>query len=147
MKSRGLTLMEVLIVVMIFAILVVLIVASARTAVLRSKNTKIASDLAEARKLAERIFMGATDGYVSLCATPPGGDFNSANFSWPALVHIQQGISESGGRVYCYADSDSYCVNVRLTEANNYLCIDSVGRFATDVSATQLCANANSFCP
>lgn len=139
--------MEVLIVVMIFAILVVLIVASARTAVLRSKNTKIASDLAEARKLAERIFIGATDGYASLCATPLGGDFNSANFSWPDLALIQEGISQSGGRVYCYADSDSYCVNVRLADGNTYLCIDSVGRFATNVSALQLCANANSSCP
>lgn len=139
--------MEILIVVMIFAILVVLIVASSRAALLRSKNNKIASDLAEARKLAERIFLAATDGYTSLCASPVGGEFNSANFSWPDLALIQQSISQNGGIVYCYSDSDSYCINVRLADGVNYLCIDSVGKFATNISASQLCANANSSCP
>lgn len=147
MKSKGLTLMEVLIVMMIFAILIVLVVASARTAVLRSKNTKIAADLAEARKLAERIFMSNTDGYTSLCGSLPGGDFNSTNFSWPDLALIQERIRRNGGKVYCYSDRDSYCVNVRLADESTYFCIDSVGRFATNVSAAQLCVNENSVCP
>lgn len=149
-KTRGFTLIELLIVITIIAILISLSIVSFRGAVLRSKNTRIAANLAQIRKIAEKIFTYERNGYIDLCAIPNGGNLNSANDELDILQRDIQTLQGSGGRTYCYSNQNSYCLNIGLAGGGQYLCVDSTGRFSppfTPSGSLQLCASATSQCP
>lgn len=138
--KKGFTLVEVLIVITIIAILIAIVMASFKSAIVKSRNSRIASDLAEVKKLAERIYIDSGGaGYTSICYT---GQL-SENLQETRL--LKEDIEKLGGTTYCYANASSYCVNIQLADNQGYLCVDDEGHFGQ--SQYRVCVSPTSNCP
>ncbi len=142
-KTRGFTLIELLIVITIFVIIILLAVISIKGSIVRSKNARIASSLAEVRKLAEKIFITSANGYTNLCSSFGNLHLNTSDAD---LEILEKDIVEMGGETTCYASKDNFCVNVKLTGEQGYLCIDGFGRFGPP-TLTPSCTGPTSDCP
>lgn len=142
---KGFTLIELLLGVAIFVILVAIVVVYAKYAILRSRNSNIATDVAEIRKIAYQMYL-ERGSYKDVCALGSENFLNSAN---PDLDHLQDDIENLGGRVEkCLAQDDSYCITVTLAGNKGFYCIDDEGRFSfLQPGEPDPCENANSICP
>jgi len=145
MRIKGFTLIELLLVIAIFMILIAIVVIFGKSAIIKSKNSNIASDVAEIKRIAQTIYLENTNGYTNLC-TPEGDSLNSAN---PDLATLQEDIKELGGSVRkCLANEGSYCVTVNLAGDRGFLCIDDEGRFSYLASDDpEPCTSAEDTCP
>ncbi len=140
--SFGFTLIELLLVIAIFAILVAIVVIFGKSAVVKSKNSNIASDVSEIRKIAQTIYLESSNGYTNLCE---GGSLNSAN---PDLAALQEDIKDLGGSIrQCQANKESYCITVNLAGDRGVLCIDDEGKFSTLFPDEEPCTSAEATCP
>ncbi|MCD6271011.1 prepilin-type N-terminal cleavage/methylation domain-containing protein [bacterium] len=145
MQIKGFTLIELLLVIAIFMTLIAIVVIFGKSAVVKGKNTNIASDVAEIKKIAQRIYLENTNGYTNLC-TYEGDSLNSAN---PDLATLQEDIEDLGGSIRkCLANEESYCVTVNLTGNRGFLCIDDEGKFSALLpSDPEPCTSAEAVCP
>jgi len=143
--SFGFTLIELLLVIAIFAILIAIVVIFGKSAIIKSKNTNIASDVAEIKKIAQKIYLENNNGYTNLCAFE--GD--SLNLVDSDLDTLQEDIEELGGSIRkCLANEASYCVTVNLAGGRGFLCIDDEGRFSALLpSDPEPCTSAEATCP
>jgi prepilin-type N-terminal cleavage/methylation domain-containing protein len=138
--KQGFTLIEFLIVLTILGILISLAVVSIRESSVRSKNSRIATDLSEVRKIAENIYLEAGNGYLNLCQS---GHLNQSD---PDLDIIESDIQKLGGSTTCYSAYDSYCVSVSLAGGKGFICIDDEGHFGGPYDVNP-CLNEGSSCP
>ena len=145
MRIKGFTLIELLLVIAIFMTLIAIVVIFGKSALIKSKNSNIASDVSEVRKIAQTIYLETANGYTNLCA-PEGDSLNSAN---PNLATLQEDIKELGGSIRkCLANKASYCVTVDLAGGRGFLCIDDEGRFSYLTSDdSEPCTSAEATCP
>jgi len=145
MHIKGFTLIELLLVIAIFAILIAIVVIFGKNAVIKGKNANIASDVAEIKKIAQRIYLENTDGYTNLCA-PEGDSLNLMNSD---LDTLQEDVEDLGGSIRkCLANEASYCVTVNLAGGRGFLCIDDEGKFSyLSSSDPEPCTSAEDTCP
>jgi type IV pilus assembly protein PilE len=144
-SKKGFTLIELLMVMALIGILVAIIYVSLRNSVIRSKNSRIATDVAEIRKIAQGLYLSSSDGYTSLCVS----DGTSLNRTNQDLDDLQEDIEGLGGSIKsCWANVESYCLTVNLAQNRGFLCIDDEGRFSSLLSSEpNPCVDANSSCP
>jgi len=143
LKSKGFTLIEILIVIAIIGILASIVVVSLRGASERTKNTKIVTDTIQIRRVAELMYLQEDSGYQDLCSA---GTLNVAsNESLQVLKTDIEYYSGASNVITCYASSRSYCVSVELVGVQpRWFCIDDDGNNAQ--FSSQPCTTADSKC-
>jgi len=140
-KEKAFTLIELMIIAAVLAILITTIVIVQKSSVIRSKNTRILAAVAEARKMAETIYLKEGTGYTTFCNN--GGGFNSLTSK--ELDILQKDIQDNGGSVVCWASGNSYCASIELFGDKGFFCIDDEGHFGP--TNNQICTDENAVCP
>jgi prepilin-type N-terminal cleavage/methylation domain-containing protein len=143
---RGFTLIELLVVISIIGTLASIVMVSMSGATNKARDARIKQDISQMRTIAELI--NADDGsYANICSDTStiGGD---DSYSVQQDI-IQDDVTGQGGSVkWCYSDSNSYCLSVRLVEDSaEYYCIDSSGianTTSTPCSSADISCNGNS---
>lgn len=142
LKSKGFTLIEILIVIAIIGILASIVVVSLRGASERTKNTKIVTDIVQVRKVAEVMYVQEATGYENLCSQ---GTLNVNNETLLTLKNDIEYYSGSSDVITCYASVRSYCVSVELLGVQTkWFCIDDEGN--NEEFTTNPCIDADSKC-
>jgi prepilin-type N-terminal cleavage/methylation domain-containing protein len=141
-KINGFTIIELLVVVAIFVILVTIVIVSLREASDRGRNTKIATNVVQIKKVAEDIAIQQPSGYLELCDNDGDLNVSETNIWNDTLRILKEDIIKYGGTdINCYALQDAYCVSVRLVGSQlKHLCIDSEGNIMDDAGP---CTDAN----
>jgi len=139
MKEKAFTLIELLLVITLGMTLLAAVVLTVRDAQIKGRLSRIASEMAEFRKVAEDIYYQGNSGYANICI---GGTLSSID---PRLIDIKKDIEgKMKGSILCYSDKENYCLSVDLPGVNYFYCLDGRGNFKkTD---TNMCVNADSLC-
>lgn len=134
-RERGLTFIEILVVVSIFGLLAVLVLASVTSSRHKAIDNRIRSNLGQIRILAEIAFDSNGGTYLDW-AKETGIQTELTRL----LEKIDEDTGDSVGPPYRASVRDSqsrnYCVSAPLLSGSgNYYCIDATGKFQTTTSA------------
>ncbi|MCD5396287.1 MAG: prepilin-type N-terminal cleavage/methylation domain-containing protein [Candidatus Pacebacteria bacterium] len=144
MRPKGFTLIELLLILAIFGIFIAIVVVFGRSAIIKSRNSNIALNVAEIKKVAQRIYLESPNGFEDLCA-----EGNSLNLVNPDLATLQRDIEDLGGSIrQCKASKASYCITANLVGERGFLCIDDEGKFSFLLPPDpEPCINDTATCP
>ena len=142
--SKGFTLIELLTVIAIIGVLISIIVVGVKASITKARNTKVLSDVSQAKKIAEAIWISENSGYKSLC------DQTSHTLSTAdsRLKVLEDDIktSSGGGDSVCYSSQNSFCLTVAMPDGSYLVCVDDEGDSGGPYD-TNPCSNADSRCP
>lgn len=133
--QRGLTFIEILIVVAILGILIALVLATVTSSRKKAIDNRIRSSIGQIRILAEVAFDSNGGSYVDWGQEP------SIQTELTRLVEkIDEDIGDPAGVPYVTAiretQAKNYCVSAPLKgDSNNFYCIDATGKFQTTGNA------------
>lgn len=133
--QRGLTFIEILLVIAILGILLTVVLASVTSSRRKAIDNRIRSNVSQLRILAEVSFDSNGGSYVNWAEEPSIQE--SLN---RLLEEIDRDYGDSPGAPYVtvlrQSQGQEYCVNAPLVgESGNYYCVDKTGRFETVTGA------------
>lgn len=136
-KTRGFTLLELLLSVAVIGLLAVIIVVYLGQTKARAQDGGIKANLTQVRHKAA-FLQNENDSYESLCQS------GLLNESDPDLKAIADEVHKRNGArpIYCYASKDQFCVQTRLASGGDF-CVDYEGR-ATSFETN--CTDSNKRC-
>ena len=121
LRSRGFTLVELLIVMTMIGLMVVISYVVMMQYADRAKDTAIQMNISNLRNTAVMIYT-EKNSYASLCN--PDGTLNDSN---PVLKEVEDSVANiTGAAPVCHAQGKVYCIRTSLFTAD-YFCIDSTG--------------------
>lgn len=113
-KRRGFTLVETLVVALLFGLLVSIIAAYLVSSRGAAKDSRISIKVSQIDSIAEMIYSDKGE-YDSMCV-------DEILSSERGLDEIMEDIIKNGGVVACFAEGNNYCVSTRLN-SGKYFCI------------------------
>ena len=135
----GFTLIELLLVITLGVTLLAAVVLTVRDAQIKGRLSRIASEMAEFKKVAEDIYYQGNSGYENICI---GGTLSSVD---SRLVDIKKDIEDKmKGSIICYSNKENYCLSVDLPSVDYFFCVDGRGNFKKTDS--NMCTDATSLC-
>jgi len=142
--SKGFTLIELLTVIAIIGVLISIIVVGVKASITKARNTKVLSDVSQARKIADSIWISESSGYKNLCDQTS----HTLNTNDSRLKVLENDIktSSGGGDSVCYSNQNSYCLTVLMPDNTYLVCVDDEGDNGGPYD-TNPCPNADSTCP
>jgi len=129
--EKGFTLIELLVVVAIIGILSSVVLASLNSARGKGNDAKVKSQLSGLRASAEIYYdTNGSYGASSSCGT---GMFND---SASGMSQLTSSSNYPGGTtLVCNSAASAYAVQANLSTANQYWCVDSLGKSKLTTSA------------
>lgn len=128
-KSRGFSLVELLIAITIIGVLSTIILSSMSNSRARAYDSKVKQQLASFRTAAEVYFSSQNPSSygpaTSVCTEGIFNDVNPNNGS-PALL-IAEGNLPNNTQVRCGSTDTAYAVKASLYSGTEYWCVDSKG--------------------
>lgn len=134
-SERGLTFLEILLVIAILGILITLVLASITSSRTKAIDNRIRSNIGQMRILAEIAFDSNGGTYL---------DWSQESSIHTEVQRLQELIDEDlddpAGAPYATvireSQKQSYCVSAPLKSgSDNFYCIDATGKFQTTTSA------------
>jgi len=139
-KKKGFTLIELLVVIAIIGILAAIVLVSLRGAPSKAKNARIESALNQVRTQAEMLYVD-NNSYTSVCGAA-ATDLGAST----ELQALQSDITDQGGTIGCYSETDNYCVYSSLLGGAGYFCVDSAGHAGEYADPTGSCNGTTYTC-
>lgn len=133
--SRGLTFVEILLVVAVLGILITLVLATVSSSRAKAIDNRIRSSVSQMRILAEIAFDSSGGSYVDWSQDP---DIQTELTR--LLEKIDEDYGDAAGAPYVTTvretQSRDYCVSAPLTSGSgSFYCIDATGKFQTTTAA------------
>jgi len=140
-KSKGFSLIEILVVVSIIAILIAINLIAIGRYQNKANDTTIGANLSQIRKVAAMVYTDE-NSYVNICDAT--ATLNDSYTKYPELKTIEDEVTEvTDVNPECHSSKKEYCVQTVLI-SNNYFCIDSNG-FAGEIGG-DYCSETNIKC-
>ncbi len=145
--NRAFSLIELLLVVAIIGILSSITLVSLNQSKIKARDARIILGIRQLVPFAEFIY-NKKNSYADLC---DDGEIRIDYLYQDELTSINMEISNNGGYVFCYADTNKYCIYSRLNISGvGFFCIDNTGKaIITDIDpGTKECNfTGNMTCP
>ncbi|MBI3421105.1 MAG: type II secretion system protein [Candidatus Sungbacteria bacterium] len=143
--ERGLTFVEILIVVAILGILFVMVFVGVNSARKKSQDVKVRNDVRQLRLLAEEVFDNAGASYLAWTTNPLVAAQVATLVSDLVAAHGIEGAVQADYVSLIDSRESEFCVSGKLVVPNNgdYWCVDASGRFFAIDSPCAEPANAS----
>ncbi len=141
-KNKGLTLIEILVVIAIIGFLASIILVSLSEAKVRAKDSKIKQDIDQLRNITAFIYHESNPtSYAELCNSSdhtlcdknPAANCPSNNYT-AELKKLEDDMNAQNGVNACYANVSAFCVSSSLNTGGHY-CTDFTGKVQKTNSA------------
>lgn len=145
-NKKGFTLIELLVVIAIIGILASIVLVSFPTASKKANDSRIVSDIAQARKFMTGIFVEESS-YLNFSVTNPA-EMDQLHKD----VQARQGTGGAGIVIVKKTGNSAACMYALLTApaSNTWYCADSTGKAGTTAvnpGGASYCATTNAVCP
>jgi len=120
-KSKGFTLIELIVVIAIIAILAAIVLVNVTQYINKSKDAAIKSDLASIATGMAACFAGSTTGYSGCYSAASGTTYV------PLTLITDITTKSKDGSITEHDSGDVYCVSSQMASSASNVCVDSTG--------------------
>lgn len=138
-RTKGFTMIELLMVVGIIGLLVAIIVVSVTLVRTKAGNSIIKNDVDQLRKFAETMYAeNGLRGYCVVSGENSCFELDNSRLTELKTDIIKRSESKLPASVDMSADVNNFCVSVELSDGDRY-CLDSTANQTSGICSASLC--------